>query len=146
MVFSLGLPAGRGHDADIEKNHRKTPQQKREALAGLLFALPSLAGFALFFVIPFFMSLYYCFTEGIGGTRFAGFKNFESLLSSESFLLAAKNTLIFNGVAVPLIILVSLGFALLLNTGIKGLSFTGAAYPAPGGAGGLRNLVWQVIP
>ena len=106
----------------LKRTTGKTPQQKREALAGLLFALPSLAGFALFFVIPFFMSLYYCFTEGIGGTRFAGFKNFESLLSSESFLLAAKNTLIFNGVPYRSSS-VSLGFALLLNTGIKGFPY-----------------------
>lgn len=120
--------------------------KKREALAGILFALPSLTGFALFFVIPFFMSLYYCFTEGIGGTRFAGFKNFESLLNSESFLLAAKNTLIFNAVAVPLIILISLGFALLLNTGVKGLSFYRSSFILPLVVPVASViLVWQIL-
>lgn len=124
----------------------KTPQQKQEALAGLLFALPSLAGFALFFVIPFFISLYYCFTEGIGGTRFVGFRNFSSLLNSESFLLAAKNTLVFNAVAVPLIILVSLGFALLLNTGIKGLSLYRSSFILPLVVPVASViLVWQIL-
>ena len=78
--------------------------------------------------------------------RFAGFKNFESLLSSESFLLAAKNTLIFNGVAVPLIILVSLGFALLLNTGIKGLSFYRSSFILPLVVPVASViLVWQIL-
>jgi ABC-type sugar transport system permease subunit len=45
---------------------RKRPLQNGEALAGILFALPSLSGFALFFIVPFTMSLFYCFTEGIG--------------------------------------------------------------------------------
>lgn len=125
---------------------RKSPLQKEEALAGILFALPSLSGFALFFVIPFFMSLYYCFTEGIGGTRFVGFRNFESLLKSESFLLAAKNTLIFNAVAVPLIMVLSLGFAMLLNTGIKGLPFYRSCFILPLVVPVASViLVWQIL-
>ena len=125
---------------------RKSPLQKGEALAWILFALPSLSGFALFFVIPFFMSLYYCFTEGISGTRFVGFRNFESLLKSESFLLAAKNTLIFNAVAVPLIMVLSLGFAMLLNTGIKGLPFYRSCFILPLVVPVASViLVWQIL-
>lgn len=95
--------------------------QTGEALAGFFFALPSLAGFTLFFIAPFIISLYYCFTEGIGHVRFAGLKNFHSLLQSNSFLLAAKNTLIFNAICIPLILALSLMFALILNKKIRGL-------------------------
>lgn len=94
-----------------------------QSLAGFLFALPSLAGFALFFAVPSVISLYYCFTDGIGAMRFVGLSNFASLLQSGSFLLSVKNTLIFNAVSVPLIILLSFVFALLLQGGIKGLSY-----------------------
>lgn len=125
---------------------RKRPLQNGEALAGILFALPSLSGFALFFIVPFTMSLFYCFTEGIGRTRFVGLKNFESLLRSESFLLAAKNTLIFNAIGVPLIMLLSLGFALLLNTGIKGLSFYRSCFILPLVVPVASViLVWQIL-
>lgn len=103
----------------------------KQSIAGFAFALPSLSGFALFFVIPFVISLYYCFTEGVGGTRFVGLKNFDSLLHSGSFLLAAKNTLIFNVISVPLIMALSLVFAILLNRQIKGLSFFRSSFILP---------------
>ncbi len=118
----------------------------KEALAGLGFALPSLAGFALFFVIPFFISLYYCFTEGIGEMRFAGLKNFQSLFQSSSFLLALKNTLRFTALSIPLIFIVSLGFALLLNTKVKGLSFFRSIFILPLVIPVASVvLVWQII-
>lgn len=101
----------------------KANLKSKEAIAGYLFALPSLAGFAMFFIIPFAVSLYYCFTEGVGGSKFVGFRNFISLLQSNSFLLAARNTLIFDSVSVPLIIVLSFLFALMLNGNIKGLSY-----------------------
>ncbi len=93
----------------------------RQSIAGLAFALPSLLGFVLFFAIPCFISLYYCFTEGIGGVNFVGLKNFDSLLHSNSFLLAAKNTAIFNVISVPLIIVLSFILSMLLNSRIRGL-------------------------
>lgn len=93
-----------------------------QSLAGFAFAFPSLAGFTMFFAIPFVISLYYCFTEGVGGSAFVGLKNFKDLLHSDSFLLAAKNTLVFNIISVPLIMIISLFFAILLNRQIKGLA------------------------
>jgi multiple sugar transport system permease protein len=93
-----------------------------QSLAGFAFAFPSLAGFTMFFAIPFVISLYYCFTEGVGGSEFVGLKNFKDLLHSDSFLLAAKNTLVFNIISVPLIMIISLFFAILLNRQIKGLA------------------------
>ncbi len=117
-----------------------------EALAGLVFALPSLAGFVLFFVAPFLLSLYYCFTEGIGGTQFVGLKNFQSLFQSSSFILALKNTLCFNALCLPLIIIVSLGFALLLNTKIKGLPFFRSIFILPLVIPVASViLVWQIV-
>jgi len=95
----------------------------REAAAGYLFVAPSLAGFSLFFLVPFIGSLYYCFTEGIGGTRFAGLTNFVNLLKSKSFLLASKNTMVFNLISVPLIIILSFLLASLLNRKLKGLAY-----------------------
>jgi len=95
----------------------------REALAGYAFLLPSLSGFSFFFLIPFAMSICYCFTKGISGLEFAGLKNFKDLLESNAFILASKNTLIFNLVNVPLIMILSLLFALILNRKLKGAAY-----------------------
>lgn len=94
----------------------------KEAVEGYVFALPSITGFIVFFATPFVVSLYYCFTKGIGGTSFVGLENFIELLNSNSFRLAAKNTLKFNAVSVPLIIILSLAFAILLNGNLKYVS------------------------
>ena len=118
----------------------------KQSIAGFTFALPSLSGFALFFAIPFVISLYYCFTEGVGGAKFVGLKNFNDLLHSGSFLLAAKNTLIFNVISVPLIMALSLAFAILLNRQIKGLSFFRSSFILPMVIPAASViLVWNII-
>lgn len=98
-----------------------TKLKTRQALAGFMFALPSMAGFAIFMAIPFIISLYYCFTQGIGGVEFVGFQNFIDLFKSNSFRLASWNTVIFNSISVPLIMILSFSLSLLLNSRIKGL-------------------------
>lgn len=103
----------------------------KEALAAYTFIGPSLIGFSVFFIIPFVGSLYYCFTRGIGGVEFVGLANFIDLFRSESFLLAFKNTLIFSGISVPLIIIVSFAIAVLLTQKIKGLSYFRTFYIIP---------------
>lgn len=95
----------------------------KEALAGYTFSLPYLLGFIIFFAIPSVISMYYYFTKGIGRTQFVGLENFISLLKSGSYILAVKNTLIFNSISVPLIIMVSLLVALLLNKALKGMRY-----------------------
>ncbi len=93
----------------------------KDAVAGALFVSPCMIGFITFFAGPFIASLYYCFTKGIGTVEYVGLENFVSLLNSKSFRLAAINTLKFNIVSVPFIIIVSLIFAILLNTKLKGV-------------------------
>jgi len=88
-------------------------------IVGGLFAVPCVAGFTVFFAAPFLISLYYCFTKGISGTEFAGFENFISLFKSDSFRLAAVNTIKFNFVSVPVIMALSLALAFLLNSKVK---------------------------
>ena len=139
---------GKGDTMFLPKKpiHKKMKLRTGEALAGVLFALPSLSGFLLFFTVPFFMSLYYCFTEGISRSEFVGLKNFKSLLQSGSFLLAAKNTLIFNAVGLPLIMVLSLAFAMLLNSKIRGLRYYRSFFILPLVIPVASTiLVWQII-
>jgi multiple sugar transport system permease protein len=94
---------------------------KKEALAGILFISPSICGFMVFFMVPFVISLAYCFTDT--SKKFVGFKNFIDLFGNSAFKLASINTLRFNLVSVPLIMLVSFLLALLLNRSIKGVTY-----------------------
>jgi len=84
---------------------------KENAIA-FSFLIPSLAGVALFYIIPFFMSLSYATTDRSG--NFVGIDNFANLFNSEAFRLAAWNTFRFMTVAIPLSIAIPLFIACLL--------------------------------
>jgi len=104
----------------------------RKELTGFVFFLPALVGMLIFFLIPFGITVYYSFTNGIAsGGEFVGLYNYESVLNSDSFQLAALNTLKFNCVAVPLIMVFSLVIALILNKKLKGFDFFRAAVIFP---------------
>lgn len=97
----------------------------------ILFLLPSLCGFCTFFVVPFFYSFYYAFTENAFSGRFAGFDNFVALFSNEYFRLAMKNTLRFTVTAVPLSMLISVCIALAAVRFASHIPFVKSAFFLP---------------
>lgn len=86
--------------------------------AGILFLIPSLAGFLIFYLIPFIGGFYYATIDAPVDGVFVGLDNFRALLNNGSFIKAAFNTAIFTLISVPLITVLSLGMALVLNHGI----------------------------
>lgn len=87
----------------------------KESIVPWIFLAPSAAGFILFYIIPFGMGIVYSFTDATIGGSFVGFDNYMALLSSKSFHKASMNTLLFTSISVPLLILLSLILAILLN-------------------------------
>lgn len=88
---------------------------RRDAAGALLFLAPSMIGFGIFYAIPFVLGIYESFTDRTLGGAFVGLDNYKELLGSASFRKAAGNTLLFTAVGVPLLIVSSLGLAMLLN-------------------------------
>ena len=82
---------------------------------GLLFLLPGLIGFVIFFIWPFIISLGYSFMDKPIDSVFVGFKNYLDLFKNESYLMSLRNTLIFMGICVPLNIVLSLLAAVMIN-------------------------------
>ncbi|OAS14831.1 carbohydrate ABC transporter permease [Paenibacillus oryzisoli] len=87
----------------------------KEWLTAFLFMLPSLSGFSMYYLIPLGMGLVYSFMDSPTDGSFVGLHNYEALFQSSSFLKASQNTLLFTGLSVPLLILLSLLLALVLN-------------------------------
>lgn len=88
-------------------------QKHKEAIWGYLFILPSFAGVAVFYIVPYII----CFIRSLyTGGSFTGLANYKELFTNEAFLLALKNTGIFTLVAVPLLMLLSFMIALFLNS------------------------------
>ena len=79
-----------------------------------LLLLPSFAGVTVFWVVPFFRLLVSSFFQSQRGT-FQGFYNYREVLGSQSFRLAAVNTIKFMTFSIPLMLVVSLVLAVFLS-------------------------------
>lgn len=87
---------------------------KRAAYTGILLVLPGLLGLLAFYVIPFFISLIYTFTQGVVERRFVGLENFRDLLGNSVFRQAVGNTASFLALGVPMLLLLSLLLSVIL--------------------------------
>lgn len=81
----------------------------------VLFIIPGLAGFVLFYLWPFAGSLGYAFVDKPVNGVFVGFQNFISLYQNASYLKGLTNTLVFIGICLPLNIVLPLGVAMLIR-------------------------------
>lgn len=86
---------------------------------GFFFVLPSLIGLIMFYIIPFFMSIYYSFVRGIYSSKFVGLKNYIQLFKSDSFLLACGNTVKLILIAIPILLVLTLFMAVIIDYLIK---------------------------
>ncbi len=88
----------------------------RRKWEGIGFATPLFIGCLVFYVYPFIQVIVYALTKGVGTNReFVGLDQFGSLLDNQIFRLAFGNSLKFLLLAIPLILLLSLGLALVLK-------------------------------
>jgi multiple sugar transport system permease protein len=97
-----------------EKQHMDS-RQRRLQLSSACFLSPSFLGVLVFFVIPFFVVIYYSLVDNPVKKNFVGLQNFIKLFSNTAFLQAAKNTLLFSCIAVPLAVGLSLVLAVALE-------------------------------
>lgn len=86
---------------------------RKRSKTGWLFILPGLAGVMLFYLIPFADVVRRSFTNAANGD-FAGISNYKQVFGNEAFRLAVENTVRFVLVCLPLLLLLSLGIAVLL--------------------------------
>lgn len=94
---------------------RLRQRYRRDAPFALLFLIPSLAGFLLFFIVPFGAVVYYSLIDNPVNGNFVGTGNYKELWESDSFRKALINSLMFASVSVPVLLAASLLLALLLQ-------------------------------
>lgn len=99
-------------------SYKKPKTSKKDKRNAALFLAPSLLGVLLFFVIPFFVIIYYALVDNPINREFVFLDNFINILHNSSFQQAAKNTITFSLVTVPLAVVLSLGMAILLEQNI----------------------------
>ncbi|WP_322509941.1 sugar ABC transporter permease, partial [Anaerolinea sp.] len=78
--------------------------------------------------------------------QWAGFANYIALFKDPKYLTSLLNTVRFTAMYVPGVVIVSLLVAVLMNRGLKGISFFRTAYYLPAVTSAVATaLVWQMI-
>ncbi len=103
-------------------------RRHKEALLGLLFVLPFLIGFVFLYIWPFLSGVKQTFYFA---GQYVGLKNYSEVWGSAAFQLAAKNTLRFVAISVPLVMVLSLAVALLLHRSFTLSSFFRSVFLLP---------------
>jgi multiple sugar transport system permease protein len=121
----------------------------KEELTGWLFAMPWLIGFLLFTVGPMLFSLYTSFTEYniIRPPKWVGLDNYTTLFFDDPFFYKALyNTFYMVVVKTPLVMIISIGIAILLNVDIPGEKFFRGIIYLPNVMSGIAAVfLWQWI-
>lgn len=89
-------------------------KKKSDLKVALCFLLPSLIGVMVFIFIPFIDVIRRSFFGAMSG-EFVGLKNYATIFQNNAFKLAGGNTLKFTLICIPLLVIASLGLALLIN-------------------------------
>lgn len=99
----------------VKKIKRVSVTERRERRITNVFLIPSLIGVLIFFILPFIVVIYYSMINNVISKEFVFFDNFINILKNAAFQRAAKNTITFSLIAVPLAVIIPLGLALLLD-------------------------------
>ena len=99
----------------MKKRKLNLKERTIDLLKSLCFRSPSLLGVGVFFIVPFGVVVYYSLIDGVGSKNFVFLDNFIKLFDNSAFRMAAKNTLSFSVVAVPLAVALAMVLALMLE-------------------------------
>ena len=100
----------------------KRKSKWKEYLTGYLFASPYIIGAIVFLIIPVCMSLYYCFMDYNlinPAMRWNNFENFLRAFQEPDFTRALLNNVYFAVLYVPLLTVISLFLAIVLNKSVR---------------------------
>jgi ABC-type sugar transport system permease subunit len=90
---------------------------KRANVWGMLFTLPALIFFIIFYFYPMFNTFWVSFTnyDLLSTLKFIGIENFKSLLTDPLFHQSGKATMLYVFVSTVITLILSLGLAMMLN-------------------------------
>lgn len=100
-------------DSPVRRNEMKRAQTRM----GWLFSAAAIVIIGAFVFYPAFYALWMSFTNATGFNKpqFIGVKNYTDLFSNQDAVYALLNTLIYTVIYMPLLIIVALAVAMLLN-------------------------------
>ncbi|WP_030194266.1 carbohydrate ABC transporter permease [Streptomyces sp. NRRL S-87] len=113
-----------------------------------LFLAPGLAAVVVFGLWPFANTVVLSLTDArmLAGGRFVGLANYTRALRDPDFWQAAANSVLYLLVAVPCLVVLPLGLAVLVRREVPGIGFFRSAFYTPVIASAVVvGLVWQWV-
>lgn len=135
-----------GTETKKKKHIGLSKRDRRERFSTSFFMIPSIAGVLAFFILPFLVVIYYSFIDDTATGDFVGLRNFTDLFNNSAFKMALKNTGIFSLTAVPLVVVLSLALAVLLDANVPYKSTFRTIFLSPMIVPAASViLIWQVL-
>jgi len=125
-------------------------EKMQSSLLFFLFLFPSVFAFLMVIIIPFFMGIYYSFTNwnAITGTtvEWAGFKNYIAVFLDITFLHSFLVTVAYAVVNIVVLNICSFFMALLVTSNLRFKGLYRAGFFLPNLIGGIiLGYIWQFI-
>lgn len=111
-----------------------SPKNLPKNIIPYLFLLPAGIILSLTVFLPTLQAVYLSFTDYTDlrlSPQWIGWRNFQQLFSDQVFWLTLKNTLIYLIIVVPILVILPLGLAILVNQKLKLIAWFRAAYYTP---------------
>lgn len=131
-----------------KKRGRPMRLSRHETIWGWVFISPWIIGFLAFTALPIGLSFYYGFTAYniYQPPKWIGLANYQTLLSDPLFWTSLYNTVYYTFISVPLMLVLSVALALLLNSRLPGMAFFRTLYFLPSVLSGVGvALLWLWI-
>jgi len=132
----------------------RVKEKNRDNLAGYLFLAPWLVGLVVFTLGPMVASLYLSFTDYNllksplkNPPDFIGVDNYLKMFQDDAFWNSFRVTVVYVVTSVPLQLALALALALLLDRGMRGLSFYRSVFYLPSLLGGsvAVAILWRQV-
>ncbi|UOE43665.1 carbohydrate ABC transporter permease [Agromyces larvae] len=127
----------------------RVTQKYPDNRSGFLFLAPWLIGVAVFTIGPMLASLYLAFTDYnlLQPPTWSGLDNFTRMLGDARLWNSFRVTLVYVFVSVPLQLALALAVAMLLDRGMRGLSFYRSIFYLPSLMGGsvAIAILWRQV-
>lgn len=137
----------------MRRSKKVSQMQRKQERIGYLFILPAVLFFCVFTLLPVLMALYFSFCEysqkNLTKIEWVGFENYIEIFTAEglsTFRESFGNILYYVAMYVPLVVALSLLFAILVNQKLKGAKAFRILYYLPSVTSGVAAaFVFQFI-
>lgn len=140
---------GRGVDRASPRRGRRSLLQRREGRVAYAFLTPWILGLVLLTLGPMLYSLYLSFTKYnlLTSPQWLGFGNFAQMAGDSRYWQSVRVTLLYVVISVPVVLIVSMVVALVLNSGLKFITGYRALFYLPSllGASVAVAVLWRQI-